>query len=536
MAMPGSGLVSRAAHALRGAFAVPGRARSGDGFGFGSGRRFEPAYHAASQSGALPVVPDLGPFDAVKFFRPCQRLVRHQYRNDNWVRSLVNKYGELMISTGPVPVSKYPELDDLWCAAARQFDARGVNDLGSWLRDDLFRDYTLDGEGLARRRNRRARKLPDGTYAFEAGLIVPLQFQSLSSAYLPTGDNRAVAGGRVVNGIELDALDRRVAYHPYSRHPRDTTSGTPLTQTRVPASEFYHLHVPSETGALRPEVPLAAGILRSMKNAQFEDANTRVALNAINLAVMFEEDLPEEAEEGPSADEKNAFIESLHLSPNLIARAPTGLKAKMLTPPANLNFSPTIRLNLLYICAGMGVPVHEVTGDFETITERAMSFAGISLRRKADIEHARIEHQILNPARIAFVDTCVAFGLWTPPPGRPLWEAYLCDWQWPAMQITRMSQELNTLLNAVDKRVIDPDTVTTSMFGMRPEVRARRAAKAAARDTALGFVQQEGRETWSAKVEAAKRILAESEAEEARERDLVEASSREDGALDADAE
>lgn len=42
-------------------------------------------------------------------------------------------------------------------------------------------------------------------------------------------------------------------------------------------------------------------------------------------------------------------------------------------------------------------------------------------------------------------------------------------------------------LAAIKAEVIDPDTVTTSMFGIRPKIRARRAAKAAARNLALGF-------------------------------------------------
>ncbi|KQP33826.1 hypothetical protein ASF49_08135 [Methylobacterium sp. Leaf104] len=540
------GLIARAAHALRGAFATvtaPDASR-GEGFSMGGGRILPP-YLAASQRGNVPQVADLGPFDAIRFFRPSQRLVRHQYRNDNWVRSLVQKTGELMISTGPIPVSKFPELDDLWCAASSQFDARGVQDLGGWLRDDLYRDYTLDGEAFARKRARKVKRLRDGTFVPERGLLVPLQFQSLSSQYLTTsntlspGAGEGIApGNQFVQGVELDGIGARAAYWPYRRHPRDNSGfgfNAPLTQTRVPADEFYHLHVPSETGAVRPEVPLAAGILRSLKNSDLEDANTRVALNAQCLSIMFEEDIDaQSSEEEPTEADKQAFIRSMRLSPGLIARPPRGLKAKMIAPPANANFQPTVRINLLYICAGMGTPVHEVTGDYESITERAMSFAGISLRRKADIEHARMEHQVLNPARIAFIDQVVALGLWTPPPGRPLWEAYRCEWQWPAMQITRQAQEISALIKAIDAKVIDKDTVTTSMFGMRPEVRARRAAKAAARDVALGFKEKVGAETWAGGVEAADRILAEAEAEEARERDLVEASSREDSVLDQD--
>ncbi|GJD97470.1 phage portal protein [Methylobacterium iners] len=531
MAAHPPGLLARVAHGLRGAFAAGGR-RSGDGFSTGGAGRTLPAYMAASQRSSVPQVAELGPFDAVKFFRPCQRLVRHQYRNDNWVRSLVNKTGELMMSTGPVPVSKFPELDDLWCAASGQFDSRGVSDLGGWLRDDLYRDYSLDGEAMVRRRARRAKRLVDGTFVPEAGLLVPLQWQSLGTHFLPTGHNRILdGGGRIVNGVELDALERRVAYHPYQRHPRDPNGWSVPGQTRVPADEFHHLHVPSETGAVRPEVPLAAGVLRSLKNAEFEDANAVIARNATCMSIMFEEDLPD-GEDGPSEAEKQQFMDSIMLSPGMIGRAPTGMKMNMRSPPANPNFSPTIRLNLLYVCAGIGTPVHEVTGDYETITERAMSFAGISLRRKADIEHARVEHQVLNRMRRSFVDACVATGLWTPPPGRPLWEAYLCDWQWPAMQITRMSQELNSLVGAIKAEVIDPDTVTTSMFGMRPEVRARRAAKAAARNQALGF--KTGAPAWGPEAQAAARILAEAIAEESRERDIVESSSTEDGPIDRD--
>lgn len=89
------------------------------------------------------------------------------------------------------------------------------------------------------------------------------------------------------------------------------------------------------------------------------------------------------------------------------------------------------------------------------------------------------------------------------------------------------------LISAVDKEIIDPDTVTTAMFGMRPEVRARRAAKAAARRKALGFRTVDA--LWASDgADAAARILAEAEGAEAHERDVVEASAREEAAVDYD--
>ena len=68
------------------------------------------------------------------------------------------------------------------------------------------------------------------------------------------------------------------------------------------------------------------------------------------------------------------------------------------------------------------------------------------------------------------------------------------------------------------------------MFGMKPEVMTRRAAKAAVHWDTLGFKDPE--EGWTAEADTAKRILEEAAAEEAHERDVVEASAREGSALD----
>lgn len=528
------GLLGRAFDAAARAVAPLTRRSEVEGFMLGGrGRRSPTAYHAASPGPYVPSVPDLGPFDGVRYMRACQRLARHQYRNDNLIKSLVDKTGELMIPGAPVPVSKFPELDDLWMLASSQFDARGNQSFGAWLRDDVFRDMTLDGEAHIRRRGRNVRRGRDGSLIPERGLMVPMQWQSLSSAYLPTGDLYAVApdrGNVVISGIEFDGIESRVAYHPYTRHPTGgSLTGQPLTQTRVPADEWHHLFIPAQTGAPRPEVPLAAAILIALKNHEVLDANARQQVLAQCFTVMIEEDLPD-GDDPPDEEEIQEALRSLTLTPGGIARLPTGLKAKGVNPPQNPNFQAMVRTNILYMCAGLGTPIHEVTGDYDTITERAMRFAGLGLRRRADIVHDRLEHQGINRMRASFIDGCMALGLWTPPPGRPAWEAYQCDWQWPQLQTTQMTHEIAGLAKAVEMGAIDIDTVTTTTFGMRPEVRDRKAAKAAARAATLGLVAGAARGTFETPV--AQRVLAEAEAEETRERDIVEASAREDSALD----
>ncbi len=521
----------RAGSAARVRFAGPGDPFAGER----GGRRVQPAYHAAGNGPSIPQVTDLGPFDGVRFMRPCQRLVRHAYRNDNWIRSLVDKSGELFIPGMPVPVSRFPELDDLFCLASRRFDARGVSDLGTWLRDDVHRDFTIDGEACVRRRGRDVRRGRDGSLIPERGLFVPMQWQSLPSAYLPISDGttetaEVARGNRVISGIEFDVIESRVAYHPYRRHPLDRTQpGTPLTQTRVAADEFHHLFIPAQTGAPRPEVPLAAAILMALKNAQFLDNNAQQMNLSACFSVMIEEDRLD-GDDSPEDEEVREALQTLVLGGGNFARLPPGFKARSLQAAANPNFAVTVRTNAFYVCTGQGVPYFEMTGDYESTPERAMRHIGLSTRRRGDVIHARYEHQLLNPMADAFVDGCLAMGLWRPPPGRPIWEAYERDWQWPITEITQMSQELAALLKGVDSQVIDPDTVTRSVFGVKPEVKDRLAARAAARSEALGLAV--GKARWDSSGEIPQRILAQVTEEERRERDVVEESAREDGAID----
>lgn len=93
-----------------------------------------------------------------------------------------------------------------------------------------------------------------------------------------------------------------------------------------------------------------------------------------------------------------------------------------------------------------------------------------------------------------------------------------------------MVQEIEGLAQAVEIGAINIDTVATTTFGTCPEDRDRKAWKAAAWATTLGLVAGAARGTF--KTPVAKQVRAEAKAKETRERAIVEASSREDRALD----
>lgn len=62
-------------------------------------------------------------------------------------------------------------------------------------------------------------------------------------------------------------------------------------------------------------------------------------------------------------------------------------------------------------------------------SDRSIKFRGLGTQRRVNIHHEALIHQMLNPIRQHFIDLCAAAGIWTPPAGRPLWDAYETDWQ-----------------------------------------------------------------------------------------------------------
>lgn len=75
----------------------------------------------------------------------------------------------------------------------------------------------------------------------------------------------------IVQGIELDAKGRRVAYHFWNRHPDDPI-GVPLVRQRIPADEIIHLYKPQRTGQARGMSWLRPGLEYHARLHRYIDA------------------------------------------------------------------------------------------------------------------------------------------------------------------------------------------------------------------------------------------------------------------------
>jgi capsid protein len=488
------------------------------------GKRPVNAYDAATNHPLIPRVQDISHSSAARSQRPMQLLSRQMYRNEVWIRQLIEMKCKIDIGTGPVPTSRFPELDALWAVASEEFDNTGRRSHGAWLRDDVYRNFLLDGEIFIRERNR------DG-YEIADMLIIRTQWQVIPSHFVPHGYNQFFKGLNYRNGIATQ-FDRPVSFACHTSDPSE--AGFDGRVFPVPASEMMQFFDPM-TGALRGEVPLASILLRAIKATTLEDAELR-RKHVASLTTGFFTRTAEADPDEPilSQDQVSDMLDSVELTPGGLFELPPGVDFKSFSPADEpQNFEKALRWQLLAICACLGIPSHYVTGDWSAVTERMVRFVDQGMERNSGIVRQMLERMVVNRQWRTFVDRAMEQGLWSPPAGMKSWELYRVEWEWPQLPNAAFARELSVLLQAVKDGAINMGYVSKLMFGKDHKDVQRLLAKEASRDHALGI--QPVRVSWLPDAsEVAARIAAETLAEEILERDIVDESGLEDSAIDDD--
>ena len=447
-------------------------------------------------------------------------LSHHLERHEPLIGRLVRAAGELYIGAGPVPVSRFPELDDLWCAVSAQFDNTTTRSFGGMLREAGHRTFCLDGEFFVRRRSRL--DAPEGEV-----LDVPVEWEVHGGHFCPLDFTQVSDGLRWSSGIAT-IRSKPLWYKIWSEDPYE--SSTAIRLLDLSRSEIYHVANPY-LGSLRGRPLIASALLRAIKMTTLEDAELRRKQVASLISMGIERPAAESDDEGmlPTDEEVDDMIDAISLTPGGVFQLPYGYKMTSFEPrdePAN--FEKALRWQVMMIAMSIGIPMNEVLGD-EGV-ERWGRMMSQRVQRQADLVHDMYEHQFLNRMRRDFVDHVMQAGLWEPPADLRPWELYACDWQWPVIPAARLDQELRALMEAVDKGHLPHSHVRRTLFGMKPEVVARTGARDQARLQTLGF--QAGQAVWKPDTEVAARIQATVDAEEAAERDLVDEALMEDSVLD----
>ena len=338
---------------------------------------------------------------------------RFLVRNNGYAANAVESWAANAVGDGIKPQSlmkaakSKEKLQKLWLDWTDEADAEGLTDFYG-IQRRIARELFITGECFVRFRVRRP----------EDGLVVPFQLQVLPSEMLPMEKNEDLGGGEIRQGIEFDAIGRRVAYHFFRRHPADVPARATAVvgeTVRVPADEVVHLVDASEPGQIRGVSRFSAAIVKMFLLDQYDDAELDrkkvAALYALFVTSKLGEDMvPTEEVDGegrPPIEE-----DMLQLSPGAILRLEDGEDVKVTDPAeSGSTYEPFQYRTLLQVCAALGIPYAFVTGD---INKANFSNARLMLmefrRRVAAFQHSIMVFQFCRPVWQRFIDLAVMSG------------------------------------------------------------------------------------------------------------------------------
>ncbi|MFW6198507.1 MAG: phage portal protein, partial [Acidobacteriota bacterium] len=188
---------------------------------------------------------------------------RDLIRNNAYARRAREAIVSNTIGTGVTPQftrdgEPAEELEELkrGCLESTEIDADGRHTYRG-LQSLAFNAMVESGEVLIRRRRRR----------LDDGLHCPVQFQLLEPDFLDTSkDGPTETGGKIVQGVEFDAIGRRRAYWLYDEHPGSRRVS--LKSRPIPARDIIHIYRQERPGQVRG-IPWSAPVL--LRLADFDD-------------------------------------------------------------------------------------------------------------------------------------------------------------------------------------------------------------------------------------------------------------------------
>lgn len=278
--------------------------------------------------------------------------------------------------------SQKARIDELWEAWCKVCDADGRVDWAG-MQAMAYRAMEQDGEVLIRLRPRLATD----------GLPVPLQLQLLEIDWLDTTRVSGANGGnRIVNGVEFDALGRKVAFWLWDQHPGElgTLRASGRGQSyRVPAENIIHLFNPERPGQGRGFTRMAPVINRVRDLTLYEDAELARKNQEARLSVLVSGDpatMANPGSYGASVDPAKAGQtgDLGQLPSGGIVQIPAGLNVTTVAPTPAPGHVQYVKLQLHIIAAGWGVPYEIMTGDVSEVNFSSARVRIINFRRQVE--------------------------------------------------------------------------------------------------------------------------------------------------------
>lgn len=334
-------------------------------------------------------------------FATLRNRVRDACRNDALAAAIVRSWLSALVGSGIVARTQGADtvvrtkIDSLWRAWLPEADACGAAADFNAFQGHAVRGFVESGEVFIRLRPR----LPSD------GLAVPLQLQLLESDMCPQLDRDLENGRRIIQGIEYDAIGRRVAYHFMNEHPGDGHGDT-TTTSRVPAEYVSHVFNAERPGQVRGVSVLAPVLARLRTLGDFNDAVLERQKIA-NLFVAFLEKSPSTGDAaidpmtGKAVQLDVDGVPIASMEPGTVQELLPGESVKFSEPPgAGADYSDFVRAQIAAISVGVGgIPAEFLTGDLRDVSDRALRVSLNEWRRQTEA----VQWAVVIPRVCAFV-------------------------------------------------------------------------------------------------------------------------------------
>jgi lambda family phage portal protein len=379
--------------------------------------------------------------------RPIRNYTRDLVRNNPWAKKAANQIPAHMVGTGVMPrASSGAEVTrrramNAWTEWAAATDVEGLSGFGAQ-QHLIARTIVESGEALL---------LWVPTPSAPGGWVTHvLEPDYLDETYFGVTET----GNRIYGGIELDERGVRIAYHLYEHHPGDWV---PIVaqyrkRVRVPAAFVDHIFHRVRPGQLRGIPWFAASILGLRDLGDYMEAERWRKKIAAALAAFVKTPLaPAQSSLGQvtsqtAADGTTQGIE--RIAPGTIKRLRPGEEVTFSQPPADAGVDSYMRWELFAICAGLGLPYAELTGDLSNANYSSMRLGKIEFWTLLDTW----QQHMIQPLLLSRAWTRVQATAGVPGMG--------CEWSFPKRTWIDPAKEIDAEIRAIRAGLMSqPDAI-----------------------------------------------------------------------------
>jgi lambda family phage portal protein len=387
---------------------------------------------------------------------------RDLVRNNPYAAKAKNDYANYVIGSGMTPLFRMEETDrqkykDVWNAFQDEADASGLEPY-SGIQALVAGAEFESGECFIRFRNRLS----------SDRLYVPLQLEVLEADYLDTSKDGVMNGtNRIIQGIEYDALNRRVAYWMHRDHPGNMSRFSSLTSTRVPAEDVVHVFSQRRPGQGRGVSAFAPVALKMFDLAGYEDAElVRKKITACYVAFVTQMG----SSVSPLSPDSKQPMDPVtgdrkeKMKPGMVGYLRPGEEVKFGNPPSDTGFREYMNTELHAVAAGLFTTFELMTGDLSQVNYSSMRGGMLAFRRGIErIQYNLYVHRLIKRVEKRLHQTAFIAGKIPDPNGKIIWTPPPMDMVDPLKdtqaEVLAIRNGLQSWRTAVTRQGYDPDDV-----------------------------------------------------------------------------